>query len=83
MPELSASFLLTDRLQRLHKSMDPATAVSVCAPAGYGKTTLAVSYFIHQAAEPCRIAWYRLDPEDNNTPVLWLTWPKHYSLGRC
>ena len=47
----------------------PATAVSVCAPAGYGKTTLAVSYFIHQAAEPCRIAWYRLDPEDNNTPV--------------
>lgn len=69
MPELSASFLLTDRLQGLHESMDSCTAVSVCAPAGYGKTTLAVSYFIHQAAEPCRIAWYRLDPEDNNTPV--------------
>jgi ATP/maltotriose-dependent transcriptional regulator MalT len=69
MPELSASFLLTDRLQRLHESMDSCTAVSVCAPAGYGKTTLAVSYFNHQAAEPCRVAWYRLDPEDSNTPV--------------
>lgn len=66
MPDLSASFLLTDRLQRLHNSMDTSRAVSVWAPAGYGKTTLAVSYFRHQAAGSHRVGWYRLDPEDNN-----------------
>jgi len=68
-PELSASFLLTDRLRRLHQSMDSGTAVTICAPAGYGKTTLAVSYFRHQAAGLSRVGWYRLDPEDNNPSV--------------
>lgn len=69
MPELSVSFLLTDRIKKLHKDMDSCRAVSVCAPAGYGKTTLAVSYFIHRAAATSRICWYRLDPEDKNLSV--------------
>ncbi|HWQ75968.1 MAG TPA: BTAD domain-containing putative transcriptional regulator [Syntrophomonas sp.] len=69
MPELSGSFLLTDRLKRLHKNMDACRAVAVSAPAGYGKTTLAVSYFNRQAARPSRVCWYRLDPEDKSLPV--------------
>ncbi|HYE82513.1 MAG TPA: hypothetical protein VEG39_10175 [Clostridia bacterium] len=69
MPELSGSFLLTDRLKRLHKNMDSCRAVTVCAPAGYGKTTLAVSYFSRQAAMPFRVCWYRLDPEVKNLSV--------------
>lgn len=69
MPELSVSFLLTDRLKGLHKNMDSCRAVTVCAPAGYGKTTLAVSYFNRQTAMPFRVCWYRLDPEDKNPSV--------------
>ncbi|KPU44787.1 HTH-type transcriptional regulator MalT [Oxobacter pfennigii] len=69
MPELSGSFLLTDRLTRLHENMKSCRAVTVCAPAGYGKTTLVVSYFNRQAAMPSRVCWYRLDPEDKNLPV--------------
>lgn len=69
MPELTESFLLTDRLKRLHMRMDNCRAISVCAPAGYGKTTLAVSYFNHQSAIPYRVCWYRIDPEDKNLSV--------------
>ncbi len=69
MPELSVSFLLTDRIKKLHRDMDSCRAVSVCAPAGYGKTSLAVSYFIHRAAATSRVCWYRLDPEDKNLSV--------------
>lgn len=68
-PELSESFLLTDRLKNLHKNMDSCRAVNICAPAGYGKTTLAVSYFNRQEALPFRVCWYRLDPEDKNLSV--------------
>ncbi|MEL7566703.1 MAG: hypothetical protein AAGU27_17735, partial [Dehalobacterium sp.] len=69
MPELPRNFLLTDRLEKLHVEMDSSRVVSVCAPAGYGKTTLAVSYFNRRAHLPSRICWYRLDPEDGNLPV--------------
>ncbi len=68
MPELSGSFLLTDRLQKLHENMDYCRAVAVCAPAGYGKTTLAVSYFNRRIAVPARVCWYRPDREDKNLP---------------
>ncbi len=69
MPELSGTFLLTDRLKGLHEKMDFCRAVTLSAPAGYGKTTLAVSYFNCQAAIASRVCWYRLDPEDKNLAV--------------
>jgi LuxR family maltose regulon positive regulatory protein len=69
MPELTENFLLTERLQKLYEDMDKCRAVTVCAPAGYGKTTLALSYLNHHAARPCRICWYRLDPEDTSLQV--------------
>jgi ATP/maltotriose-dependent transcriptional regulator MalT/DNA-binding SARP family transcriptional activator len=69
MPELSGNFLLTDRLHRLQKNMDSCRAVTICAPAGYGKTTLAVSYFNRQSVIPSRVCWYRLDPEDKNLSI--------------
>ncbi len=68
-PELSRSILLTDRVNKLHENMASCRAVTICAPAGYGKTTLAVSYFNHQATKPSRVCWYRLDPEDKNLSV--------------
>lgn len=69
MPELSDSFLLTERIRKLHKKMDSCKAVTLYAPAGYGKTTLAVSYFHFAAVEPFRVCWYRLDAEDRNLSV--------------
>ena len=69
MPELSGSFLLTNRLKELHAKMASCRAVTACAPAGYGKTTLAVSYFNCQTAIASRVCWYRLDPEDKNPGV--------------
>lgn len=69
MPELPGDFLLTDRLRKLHQAMDSCRAVAVCAPAGYGKTTLAVSYFYRQTTLPSRICWYRPDQEDLNPTV--------------
>ena len=69
MPELPGDFLLTDRLRKLHQAMDSCRAVAVCAPAGYGKTTLAVSYFNRQTTLPSRICWYRPDQEDKNPAV--------------
>lgn len=69
MPELAGGFLLTDRIKSLHKEMDSSKAVAVCAPAGYGKTTLAVSYFSHRSAASSRICWYRLGTEDRNLSV--------------
>lgn len=69
MLELSRNFLLTDRLRKLHQAMDSCKAVAVCAPAGYGKTTLAVSYFDRQTTLTSRICWYRPDQEDKNPAV--------------
>lgn len=69
MPELAGSFLLTDRLSKLHMRMDDCKAISVCAPAGYGKTTLGVSYFNRNRSTPFRVCWYRIDPEDKNLSV--------------
>lgn len=69
MPELPANFLLTERLEKLHAAMDASRVVSVCAPAGYGKTTLAVSYFNRRTTMPWRICWYRTNQEDRNLSV--------------
>lgn len=69
MPELPENFMFSERLEKLHASMDSSRVVSVCAPAGYGKTTLATSYFHRRDCPPSRICWYRLDPEDRNLPA--------------
>ncbi|MDD2503682.1 MAG: hypothetical protein PHG58_07520, partial [Clostridia bacterium] len=69
MPELSDSFLMTYRQKTLHNNMDSCRAVTICAPAGYGKTTLAISYFKYQTAASSKVCWYRSDPEDINLPI--------------
>jgi LuxR family maltose regulon positive regulatory protein len=69
MPELSQSFLLTERLKKLHTNMEPCRAVTICAPAGYGKTSLVVSYYNALQALSFRVCWYRPDPEDKNLSV--------------
>lgn len=63
MPELVKGFLLTNRIKALHKHMNECCAGIICAPAGYGKTTLAISYFSRMRAQLDRICWYRLGIE--------------------
>jgi len=69
MPELPASFLMTDRLKNLHQKMNHCRAAIISAPAGYGKTTLTVSYFNYHTPVSFRVCWYRLDQEDNKPSV--------------
>lgn len=69
LPELSEGFLMTERLGRLHRKMDSCRAANICAPAGHGKTSLAVSYFHYQAVKPFRVCWYRLDSDDRKPEV--------------
>ena len=49
----------------------------VCAPAGYGKTSLIASWLAHRrpagpAAREAGTAWLALDPADNDFPRFWL-----------
>lgn len=69
MPDLPAGFLLSHRLRGLHAKMEVHPAVSVCAPAGYGKTSLAVSYFTGRGITPDQVGWCRLDPGDSDATV--------------
>jgi DNA-binding SARP family transcriptional activator len=68
MPELSDSFLLNDRLRHLHTKMKSGKAAAISAPAGYGKTTLAISFFRHMEKN-ARVCWYRLEADDSNPSV--------------
>lgn len=68
MPEQSGSFICSGRIEKLYREMDSNCAVTICAPAGYGKTTLAISY-LKKKAVTARTCWYRLEKEDRHTPV--------------
>lgn len=68
-PDLPPYFLLTKRIERLHRGIDFCRAVTVCAPAGYGKTTLISSYCANRANLPLRVCWYRLEASDTEPTV--------------
>ena len=67
-PRSQSKLVLRPRLlERLEAgAVGPATVV--CAPAGYGKTTL-VSEWVHQRQQPA--AWLSLDAGDNDTSRFW------------
>lgn len=68
MPELLDSFLLNDRMCQLHTRMKSGKATVISAPAGYGKTTLAISFFRYMEKK-ARVCWYRLEADDSNPAV--------------
>lgn len=76
--KLTPPALRTDRVPRprlidqFSDSMQrPLTLV--CAPAGYGKSTLLSEWLISPAASGYRVAWYSLD-EDDNEPSRFLAY---------
>ncbi len=60
---------LNDRLWRDGRFLRPLTLIS--APAGFGKTSLAVEWL---AAPPCAVAWLSLDEADNDPARLAAYW---------
>jgi LuxR family maltose regulon positive regulatory protein len=69
MPELNRNLVLTERMKILHDKLDACKAAYICAPAGYGKTALVVSYISSQDDYSHRVCWYRIDPEDKNLSI--------------
>lgn len=68
-PCLPQSFTSSDRIEKLHLLFDSHKTVTVCAPAGYGKTTLAASYLLGRPGWSERVCWYRLENEDQNPSI--------------
>jgi LuxR family maltose regulon positive regulatory protein len=50
--------------ERLERSLDRSLTL-VCAPAGYGKTTLLAQY-ANSVESPARVAWYAVDTDDDD-----------------
>jgi LuxR family maltose regulon positive regulatory protein len=65
-PRVSHDLVPRPRLvERLHRSLDRKLTL-ICAPAGFGKTTLACMWLQDC---PCRAAWLSLDENDNDLRV--------------
>lgn len=67
-----------DRVQRPHLMQRFSTSLEhpltlVCAPAGYGKSTLLAEWFGSDAGRAVAFGWLSLD-EDDNDPVRFLTY---------
>ncbi|MTW12640.1 hypothetical protein GM658_18685 [Pseudoduganella eburnea] len=75
-PAATAQLLARPRLQ--HPELAPRV-VLLCAPAGYGKTTLAASW---AAASSTPVAWLSLDAGDND-PLRFLVHFIHAIQGQC
>ena len=76
--KLSLPPVRTDRIarprlvQRFSASLERRMLL-VCAPAGYGKTTLLGEWLVSQADDEQSFGWFSLD-EDDNDPVRFLTY---------
>lgn len=69
MPSFPHNLIVTKRVAGIHHNMRMAQTISVNAPAGYGKTALALSY-LHTLPAGKRVLWYNLEPEDNNPELI-------------
>lgn len=70
-PQLPPVVAGAKRLQRLCREMSERNSIIITAPAGYGKTTLMVSFLQKCKAKGDRICWYRLGKEDRDLAVFY------------
>lgn len=70
MPQLANSFIMSNRINELCKSMHSQNAVVITAPAGYGKTTLMIAALNIYRLDS-RVCWYRLEQEDREPAVFY------------
>lgn len=71
-PPVASSLMRTRLVERLNNSLHvPLTLI--CAPAGFGKTTLLCTWLDHlhnhERSEPIRTAWYAIGEGDNDLQV--------------
>ncbi len=67
-PPLAQALVLRPRLLERLDNGTSGRLTSVCAPAGYGKTTL-LAHWIHRSGR--QVAWLSLDPGDNDPQRFW------------
>ncbi|MBI1277591.1 MAG: hypothetical protein GC179_05645 [Anaerolineaceae bacterium] len=72
-PPVRADLVLRPRLTQLFSASLEHPLTLICAPAGYGKTTLLGEWIVSDAGRAIPVAWLSLD-EDDNDPVRFLTY---------
>jgi LuxR family maltose regulon positive regulatory protein len=70
-PQLPNLFLLSERINKLVRTIRSSRVSTVTAPAGYGKTTLLAAALAGEKPQRCRICWYRLEREDADMAVFY------------
>lgn len=77
-PRLPSSLVSRERLlARLDASLERKLTL-LCAPAGFGKTTLVRQWIADRGARLPPVAWVSLDPGDNDPVRFW-----HYLITAC
>ena len=72
-PPVRADRILRPRLTEQFSASLERPLILVCAPPGYGKTTLLSEWFMTEAGRAVSLAWLSLD-EDDNDPGRFLTY---------
>lgn len=72
-PAIRARAVQRMRLLRRLQLLPETDLTLVCAPAGYGKTTLLVEWAVRMREDGVVIAWYSLDESDNH-PMTFATY---------
>jgi LuxR family transcriptional regulator, maltose regulon positive regulatory protein len=57
--------------ERLNRGADESGLILVSAPAGFGKTTLLAEWLATRPADHGSLAWFSLDPTDNDPALFW------------
>lgn len=70
-PRSPGSLQLRDRLLRRLDAATGSALTLVCAPAGFGKTTLLVQWYHHRQQQGDALAWLSMD-EDDGPPALFM-----------
>ena len=80
-PRMPRAALVRERLVREAEGMFGATAVSVSAPAGFGKTTLLLQWRQRWLEQGARVAWFGADPQDDPARFTVGLWQAVRNLG--
>ncbi|MEZ4672559.1 MAG: LuxR C-terminal-related transcriptional regulator [Anaerolineae bacterium] len=72
-PFVRSDLVLRPRLTERFSINQNTRITLVCAPAGYGKSTVVAEYLATEALRDVRVAWLSLD-EDDNDPKRFLTY---------
>ena len=72
-PPIRADRISRTRLTNHFSASLERPVTLVCAPAGYGKTTLLCEWFVSETGKQFSLAWLSLD-EDDNDPLRFLTY---------